>query len=942
MAVHQDDRVVRDQCRRAGQSSFGQKHRHQRPRPWAAAKPIFILILCCLLRQLAAAAPATTAPIKEVRRVLVFYEWSLSGPGIASVDRAIRAALNSSPFQVEFYSENLETNLFPDAVSQREFREWYIHKYQQRKPDLIIAQGPPSIKLMVEVRERFFRDVPIVFCCSFHSEVDNSKLDAHFTGTWMTLQPVKTLEVALRLKPKTKHVVVVGGVAPLDQTVMAIVTRDLREYERKIEITYLTDLDFTTLIERLAHLPDDTVVLYTSQSQDAAGTPFIDATQVLPILTSKANAPVFTMADSLVGQGAVGGCVVSYQVQGQITGEVAYRILNGEKPQNIPIARDTGAYMFDWRALQRWGIHEKDLPAGSILLHREPTVWEAYKPYIIGGISLCVTEGLLIFGLLWHRTRRRKVEQSLVERLTFESLLSDLSTSFINLPDERLGSNIEESLRRMAEFLNMERITLHEFSRDREELHVTFSWRAEGVPPVPGVVILAQVPWWRSRLLHGQAILVSECDPIPDEAHQEKQYLLGLGASPRVSVPLEASGEVIGLLSFSSFPHRASWTQDLIKQLKAVADIFSNAIGRKNNEAFLRESEERLRLAAQVGRMYAYDWDVSSDTVIRSPEAANILGVQEATTGLTRHHLQNLIHPDDRALFSASLAKLNADDPDLHISYRVGRPDGSLVWLEEISHGFFDDRGKMVQMIGMVADVTERKRTEAELSTVSRRLIQAQEQERTRIARELHDDINQQIALAAVELEQLKRDHPALAAVTLLSRIDKSMTRLRGIGADIQAMSHRLHSSKLEYLGIVAAAKSFCKEFSEQQKLDIDFTYSKIPLTLPPDISLCLFRVLQEALQNAAKYSGTRRFEARLCSISGEIELTIRDFGRGFDPQAAMNGRGLGLISMRERVNLVKGTISISSKSMAGTEINVRVPSPADEDTSHRNHPANP
>jgi PAS domain S-box-containing protein len=932
LAAPVDGRIVRGQCRRAGQNSF--ELQSQVPARldgvWGGA--VLFLIACCLLSQSLAASP-----VKEVRRVLVFYEWSLSGPGIANVDRAIRAALNNSPYQIEFYSENLEIILFPDEASQEEFREWYIHKYRDHKPDLIIAEGPPSIKLMVDARKRFFPDVPIVFCCSFDSQPDNPKLDSHFTGAWMTLEPVKTLDVALRLKPGTKHVVVVGGVSPTDRTVLDVVRRDLRNYESKIDLTYLTDLDFPTLLDRLKRLPDHTVVLYTSHSQDAAGTNFIDATQVLPILASIANAPVFTLGDSYVGQGTVGGCVVSYQMQGQITGEIATRILNGEKPQDIPIVKDTSAYMFDWRALQRWGINEKDLPPGSILLNREPSLWEAYRDYVIGGISLCLLEGLLIFGLLWQRARRRKVEQSLVERLTFESLLSDLSTSFITLPDEQLGSKMEENLRRMAEFLNMERITLHEFSRDRTELRITFSWRAEGVPRAPGLVNLAQVPWWWERLLRGGTVLVSELNTIPEEARGETEYLLGPGASPLALVPLEAGGEIIGLLSFSGTAHRVSQTEDLANQLKAFADIFSNALGRKNNEAVLRASEERLRLAAHVGRMYAYDWDVRSDTVVRSAEAANVLGLDEATIGVTRHQIMAMVHPDDRTILSGRVAKLTPEDSDVHIAYRVSRPDGSLVWLEETAHAFFDEQGNVVRIVGMVADITERKRAEAELSSVASRLIQAQEQERTRIARELHDDINQQVGLVAVKLGQLKGDYSNLDAAAVLGRIDDSRRRLFEIGVDIQAVSHRLHSSKLEYLGFVVAAKGFCKEFSEQQKLEVVFTHSEIPPTLPQDISLCLFRVLQEALQNAAKHSGSRRIETRLCGIDGELELTIRDFGRGFDPHAAMNSRGLGLTSMRERVSLVKGTISISSKPTSGTAINVRVPNPAEEFGSQTN-----
>jgi PAS domain S-box-containing protein len=400
---------------------------------------------------------------------------------------------------------------------------------------------------------------------------------------------------------------------------------------------------------------------------------------------------------------------------------------------------------------------------------------------------------------------------------------------------------------------------------------------------------------------------------------------------------LEVGGEVIGLLSFSSTVLRVPWSEDLVKQLKAFADVFANTLGRKNKEAVLRESEERLRLAAQIGRMYAYEWDVKSDTVVRSAEAANILGLDEATLSVKRHEVMALVHPDDRMTFYDRVAKLTHEQSDTQLAYRVLRPDSSLIWLEETAHSFLDDQGNVVRIIGMVADITERKRAEAELSSVAKRLIDAQEQERTRIARELHDDINQQIALIAVRLGQLKHDHPNLATVAVLSRIEDLRKGLFDVGVDIQAVSHRLHSSKLEYLGFVVAAKSFCKEFSEQQKIEIVFTQSNIPPTLPPDISLCLFRVLQEALQNAAKHSGTQRIEVGLCGLPGEVELTIRDGGRGFDPQTVISGRGLGLTSMRERVGLVKGTISISSTPTSGTEIKLRVPNPAEACTNETN-----
>jgi signal transduction histidine kinase len=158
--------------------------------------------------------------------------------------------------------------------------------------------------------------------------------------------------------------------------------------------------------------------------------------------------------------------------------------------------------------------------------------------------------------------------------------------------------------------------------------------------------------------------------------------------------------------------------------------------------------------------------------------------------------------------------------------------------------------------------------------------------------------------------------------------------RTLDIGKGIQQISHRLHSSHLEYLGIVGAAKGFCTELSQQQKVTIEFTHSGVPRAIPQEIALCLFRVLQEGLRNAVKYTGTNHFQAQLRGVSDEILLTVRDSGMGFDPEEVKNGRGLGLISMQERVSLVSGTILIMLEPMRRTEIVVRVPLPMAIDTS--------
>jgi PAS domain S-box-containing protein len=223
----------------------------------------------------------------------------------------------------------------------------------------------------------------------------------------------------------------------------------------------------------------------------------------------------------------------------------------------------------------------------------------------------------------------------------------------------------------------------------------------------------------------------------------------------------------------------------------------------------------------------------------------------------------------------------------------------------------------------LTEDITRRKQMEESLSGMSRKLVESQEQERSRIARELHDDINQQLALLAVELDRLDQSSSPKDVHNVLR---ESKERVMSIATDVQAISHRLHSSKLEYLGLAAAAKSFCREISEMHNVRIDVTQNGVPRNLPEEVALTLFRVLQEGLQNAVKHSGSDHIEVDLFATSADIRLRVRDGGRGFSIDEVMTTKGLGLVSMRERVNLVKGDIVIKSTPMAGTEITVHVP----------------
>jgi len=236
------------------------------------------------------------------------------------------------------------------------------------------------------------------------------------------------------------------------------------------------------------------------------------------------------------------------------------------------------------------------------------------------------------------------------------------------------------------------------------------------------------------------------------------------------------------------------------------------------------------------------------------------------------------IHPEDLARSWEIYSKAFDQRQPFQMEYRLRRRDGEYRWILDSGVPRFEAEGSFVGYVGSAIDVTERKLAEESLSMVSQKMIEAHEEERTRIARELHDDINQRIALLAVSLEGLWQNLPG-SATEIRQQIIEASKQVENLGSDIQAIAHRLHSSKLEYLGLASAATSFCRELSDRLKVEIGFHSENVPKDLPMEHSLCLFRVLQEALQNAIKHSGSRHFRVSLTGRTSEIDLTVRDTG---------------------------------------------------------------
>jgi PAS domain S-box-containing protein len=283
------------------------------------------------------------------------------------------------------------------------------------------------------------------------------------------------------------------------------------------------------------------------------------------------------------------------------------------------------------------------------------------------------------------------------------------------------------------------------------------------------------------------------------------------------------------------------------------------------------------------------------------------------------------IHEDDRRKYESAYHDAFVQRRPFRTEFRLRNADGDYRWVLDVGSPMHDETGVFTGFAGSCVDIMDSKCAAQAVATVSGRLIEAHEQERSRLARKLHDDINQRLALLAIELEQLRLNPPA-AKRELAGSIDDLQQTTLDISRDVQTLSHELHSSKLDFLGLVPAFASFCRELSQQKKVAVHFTHADIPSSIPRDISLCLFRVLQEASHNVVKHSGVRQFDVELRGMAGRACLTVRDAGHGFDTGEASRSRGLGLISMRERLNLVGGTLSIRSGAPLGTEVFAEVP----------------
>jgi PAS domain S-box-containing protein len=447
-----------------------------------------------------------------------------------------------------------------------------------------------------------------------------------------------------------------------------------------------------------------------------------------------------------------------------------------------------------------------------------------------------------------------------------------------------------------------------------------------------GVIIAVNEPWrrrWRARGPEESEMVTAGVDYLKmleasarEGGQRAAEALAGVEAvcaGRRAAFELEYRSDVSGeerwfLMTVSPLKHDDGGA--------VVVDVDITA--RKRAEIALRESEDRFRRLTDS--LPVGVWMSGADAAFTY---CNKTWLDLAGRSLERQLGEgwlDSVHPGDRDRCRNVYRRAFEACQPFSVEYRLRRDDGEYRWL--LGHGVprYDERGTFLGYIGGVTDLTEYRRAQETLRDLSGRLIGAQEQERARIGRELHDNVSQRLALLSMRIDVLRNSVPP-GAEDMAAGLASLGTATSDISREVHALSHRLHSIKLEALGLVSALRAHCRELS-QHGIQVRFAAANVQNRVPRDIALCLYRVAQEALANVVQHSGVTDAQVELSGGTNEIVLRVADGGKGFDPSGPSSD-GLGLTSMRERVRLLGGSITVNSKPNGGTVVEVQVAIPA-------------
>lgn len=668
-------------------------------------------------------------------------------------------------------------------------------------------------------------------------------------------------------------------------------------------------------------LPEHSIVLYVwQQSQNGAGS-ILETQDIFASIIPSIRVPTYTLTPIIIrtGAGAIGGYTDTADSIGTRAAELALRIANGTPAQDIPIEPVPGIPTFDWRQLERWRISEDRLPPDAVVLFREPTFWQLYKWRIVSALSLFILQAILIAFLLVERRRRRRAMAALDERLRFEILLFDLSTELSRLQASEIRDCITKWIERFGAFFHMEDGVFVDFPKNEISGHRA---PTESLPLLLADLDSRQLADFLGRL-ESDSIVGLPLTPLQSGGAQTGAPLRSL-----LAVPVSADAYLRALVYSTTDPKRLE-SQELAMRMRVIGEIFSESLTRTHQENELRTSEERFETAFRSNPQPMSLATLSDGRYLDVNDSfLTVSGFsREEIIGRTSTELNFWPNAADQDSF---LERLTTERRVRNFEMKFRTRSGAL--RDFLSSAELLDLGGEQCVLVAASDITERKTLENDLMRLTGRVIHVQDEERRRIARELHDETAQNLFGISMNLAKL-RQRSSTWYPEQIPILEDCITLVADSIQGIRTLSYLLHPPLLDEAGLVSAMQWYVEGFVKRSDIQVELFVQDIG-RLDSEVETALFRIVQEGLTNIHKHSGGAKASIRLESNNGQVILEIRDDGHGMatsTSSAFAEGMdlGVGIPGMRQRIRQLGGTLEVVS-SDKGTIVTATVPMAAE------------
>ena len=495
-------------------------------------------------------------------------------------------------------------------------------RLKEQPVDLVVPVGTAGMQFAARHRDRLFPNTPVLVLASEPRMVSPELLKTNATAVTQRVSLPGMVEDILQLQPQTTNIVVVFGASALERFWTEQCRREFQVFTNRVGFTWVNDLTMEQILKHCAALPPNSFVLHALFIVDAAGVP-CERNEALRRLHEVANAPVFGYYTSEFGLGSIGGRLFQDTEVGAQAARTAVRILRGERPEQHPAADlgGDGADLTIGASSGAGASARRSLPAGSVVQFRQPTFWERYRWLVVGTSLFCLLQAALIVGLWVNRAQRKQGEAE-------ATLLADISSKFVNLPPGEVDREIEDALRRICESLDLDLATLWQWSDEAPDvLRFTHAYRAQEIPPTAEPSGQQQFPWVIGQLRAGRTVAIPSVERLPAEAAVDQANGRLGGIKSALAIPLSVGGEPpVGALGLNSTRAERNWPDALVKRLEVVAQIFANALARKRADQALRESEERMTLAADAAHFGVWVWNIAHNQVWGSERWQGLFG----------------------------------------------------------------------------------------------------------------------------------------------------------------------------------------------------------------------------------------------------------------------------------------------------------------------------